>query len=119
LQGELFSEVVDNGGLAEARARTFFRQVLLGMAYCHRRKLVHRDIKLENLLLTGDRTRPSQTTARAVGGLGQQSGVLNESEALAGFGVRFYLQDCGLWVGEGRRAGRSLDDPWDDQVHGA
>ena len=59
MQGELFSEVVDNGGLAEARARTFFRQVLLGMAYCHRRKLVHRDIKLENLLLTGDRARPS------------------------------------------------------------
>ena len=58
MQGELFSEVVDNGGLAEARARTFFRQVLLGMAYCHRRKLVHRDIKLENLLLTGDRTHP-------------------------------------------------------------
>ena len=25
------------------------------MAYCHARKLVHRDIKLENLLLTGDR----------------------------------------------------------------
>jgi serine/threonine protein kinase len=53
--GELFSEVVDNGGLPEPRARDYFKQVLLGMAYCHARKLVHRDIKLENLLLTGDR----------------------------------------------------------------
>ena len=53
--GELFSEVVDNGGLSEDQARFYFRQILLGMAYCHARKLVHRDIKLENLLLTGDK----------------------------------------------------------------
>ena len=53
--GELFSEVVDNGGLSEERARSLFRQILLGMAYCHKRKLVHRDIKLENLLLTADK----------------------------------------------------------------
>ena len=53
--GELFSEVVDEGGLSEPRARALFRQILLGMAYCHSRKLVHRDIKLENLLLTGDK----------------------------------------------------------------
>ena len=53
--GELFSEVVDNGGLSEDRSRHFFRQILLGMAYCHGRSLIHRDIKLENLLLTGDK----------------------------------------------------------------
>ena len=53
--GELFSEVVDNGGLTEDRARHFFRQILMGMAYCHKRRLIHRDIKLENLLLTGDK----------------------------------------------------------------
>ena len=53
--GELFSEVVDEGGLPEPRARALFRQILLGMAYCHKRKLVHRDIKLENLLLTQDK----------------------------------------------------------------
>ena len=53
--GELFSEVVDVGGLSEERARSLFRQILLGMAYCHKRKLVHRDIKLENLLLTSDK----------------------------------------------------------------
>ena len=53
--GELFSEVVDNGGLSEDRARHYFRQILMGMAYCHKRRLIHRDIKLENLLLTRDR----------------------------------------------------------------
>ena len=53
--GELFSVVVDNGGMPEDQARLYFRQILQGVAYCHARKLVHRDIKLENLLLTGDR----------------------------------------------------------------
>lgn len=53
--GELFSEVVDQGGFGEGKARFYFRQILEGMAYCHARKLVHRDLKLENLLLTGDR----------------------------------------------------------------
>ncbi len=49
--GELFSRVVDNGCLDEDEARFFFRQILEGMAYCHTRKLCHRDMKLENLLL--------------------------------------------------------------------
>merc|ERR1719231_1461244 len=53
--GELFAEVIDRGGLDEDTAKMFFRQILMGMAYCHGRKLVHRDIKLENLLLTGDK----------------------------------------------------------------
>lgn len=64
--GELFAEVVDNGGLPlDDReddkgkrlpgARTYARQILLGLAYCHNRSIAHRDIKLENLLLTEDR----------------------------------------------------------------
>ena len=53
--GQLFSTVVSNSGLTERRARGYFRDILLGLAYCHARGLAHRDIKLENLLLTGDR----------------------------------------------------------------
>lgn len=53
--GELFAEVVDQGGLPEAAARTYFRHILLAMAYCHGRGLAHRDIKLDSLLLTADR----------------------------------------------------------------
>jgi serine/threonine protein kinase len=63
--GEMFVEVVDNGGLPfddrgpEGKtlpgARSYARQILLGLAYCHKRSIAHRDIKLENLLLSGDR----------------------------------------------------------------
>ena len=53
--GELYAEVVTHGGLSEELARFYFRQVLMGVCYCHGRKLVHRDIKLENLLLSRDR----------------------------------------------------------------
>ena len=54
--GELYSEVVDNGGLPEDKARYYFRQILLGLAHCHGRGIAHRDIKLENLMLSGDKT---------------------------------------------------------------
>lgn len=49
--GELFARVVDNGFLPEDEAMYFFRQILEGMMYCHSRKICHRDMKLENLLL--------------------------------------------------------------------
>ena len=51
MKGELFSKVVDNGCLDEADALFYFRQILEGIMYCHERKLCHRDMKLENLLL--------------------------------------------------------------------
>ncbi|OMJ94135.1 hypothetical protein SteCoe_2773 [Stentor coeruleus] len=37
--------------LEEPEARRIFKQVLLGIEYCHHKNVTHRDIKLENLLL--------------------------------------------------------------------
>ena len=54
--GELYAEVVDSHGLSEDKARFFFRQILLGLSYCHGRGIAHRDIKLENLMLSKDKT---------------------------------------------------------------
>uniref|UniRef100_A0A7S4PU14 Protein kinase domain-containing protein n=1 Tax=Alexandrium monilatum TaxID=311494 RepID=A0A7S4PU14_9DINO len=43
--------------LQEDVARRFYRQVVEGVSYCHERLVVHRDIKLENILLDHDRER--------------------------------------------------------------
>lgn len=37
--------------LDEATAKTFLKQIVRGMLYCHQNNLTHRDLKLENLLL--------------------------------------------------------------------
>ena len=49
--GELYDLIMRNGGrLAPDDAFKYFFQLLVGVAYMHRRKLVHRDIKLENMI---------------------------------------------------------------------
>ncbi|EMC92524.1 hypothetical protein BAUCODRAFT_54267, partial [Baudoinia panamericana UAMH 10762] len=49
--GELFDYIVQNGKMAEDKARKFFQQIICAVEYCHRHKIVHRDLKPENLLL--------------------------------------------------------------------
>jgi len=39
------------GQLSEDEARNFFWQIIAAVEYCHNRKVVHRDLKTENLLL--------------------------------------------------------------------
>jgi len=52
--GELFDQVIDRGSNAmpEEVAKGFMRQLLAGVKHCHDRGIAHRDLKLENVLLT-------------------------------------------------------------------
>ncbi|KAH0574496.1 Kinase, CAMK CAMKL [Spironucleus salmonicida] len=50
-QGELFNYVVSNKKLDEEEARKIFQQLISALDYCHQRNVVHRDLKLENILL--------------------------------------------------------------------
>ncbi|SCU96553.1 LADA_0H01530g1_1 [Lachancea dasiensis] len=50
-KGELFNLLVDRGPLPEHEAIRFFRQIIIGISYCHALGIVHRDLKPENLLL--------------------------------------------------------------------
>ncbi|ODQ80220.1 hypothetical protein BABINDRAFT_161189 [Babjeviella inositovora NRRL Y-12698] len=52
--GELFDLLVEQGPLPEAEAVRYFRQIVLGAAYCHALGICHRDLKPENLLLDGN-----------------------------------------------------------------
>ncbi|KAI6176127.1 Protein kinase domain-containing protein [Aphelenchoides bicaudatus] len=49
--GELYDYVSKFGSLPEAEARRIFRQITSAVLYCHKHKVAHRDLKLENILL--------------------------------------------------------------------
>lgn len=49
--GELFDHLVAKGRFRSTEARSYFRQVIFGVDYCHRFNICHRDLKPENLLL--------------------------------------------------------------------
>jgi protein-serine/threonine kinase len=49
--GELFEHILANKYLKERDAAKLFAQLISGVDYLHRKQIVHRDLKLENLLL--------------------------------------------------------------------
>ncbi|UYV62678.1 SIK3 [Cordylochernes scorpioides] len=49
--GEIFDYLVAHGKMSENEARHKFKQIVAAIDYCHRKHVVHRDIKAENLLL--------------------------------------------------------------------
>ncbi|KAI8071318.1 kinase-like domain-containing protein [Gongronella butleri] len=52
--GELFEYLIQQGRLSEVEARTYFRQIIFGVDFCHRHLICHRDLKPENLLLDSE-----------------------------------------------------------------
>ncbi|XP_021964061.1 probable serine/threonine-protein kinase SIK1B isoform X2 [Folsomia candida] len=50
-QGEIFEHIAKHGRLQEAQARRLYWQVVSAVDYCHKRGVVHRDLKAENLLM--------------------------------------------------------------------
>jgi len=52
--GEIFDWLVTNKKMTETHAAKTFSQILNAVNYCHLNKVVHRDLKAENLLLDHD-----------------------------------------------------------------
>ena len=50
--GDLFDLVIDSGGLLEPQGTRLFGQLLSAVSHCHSLGVAHRDIKLENILLS-------------------------------------------------------------------
>ncbi|TRY62360.1 hypothetical protein DNTS_020992, partial [Danionella cerebrum] len=50
-KGELYDYISERRRLGERETRHFFRQIVSAVHYCHKNGVVHRDLKLENILL--------------------------------------------------------------------
>ncbi|XP_072223873.1 NUAK family SNF1-like kinase 1 [Leuresthes tenuis] len=53
-RGELYDYIQERRRLPETEARSIFRQIISAVHYCHKNGVVHRDLKLENILLDQD-----------------------------------------------------------------
>jgi len=54
--GDLLDYINTRRFLSESEARCVLRQISAGIAHCHSKDIVHRDLKCENIMLSRDMT---------------------------------------------------------------
>ena len=76
--GELLEYVTKKKKLDEEEARSFFRQIIDAIGYCHKEKLIHRDLKLENILLADKDAKVIKVVDFGIAGLFSNLSVVNK-----------------------------------------
>ncbi|KAF2259800.1 Pkinase-domain-containing protein [Lojkania enalia] len=100
--GELFDYILNHRYLKDGAARRLFAQLISGVGYLHKRGIVHRDLKLENLLL--DRNRNIIITDFGFANTFDPSDELSE-EIEYNLGNKDFVRQMGLEGTDGARRG--------------
>jgi len=75
MEGGSLTEVIDNNIMNESQIAAVASQVLEGLSFLHQRKIVHRDIKSDNVLLDIYGEIKLSTTAHRAPGKGYRLGL--------------------------------------------
>lgn len=67
--GELLNKLMNKGKFSELEARVIFKQIISAMNYCHQRHIIHRDLKLENILLEDEENNQIKIVDFGISGL--------------------------------------------------
>ena len=82
--GELKTYVEKQGFLSESEARNIFRQLVDALGYCHGRYIIHRDIKMENIIFKSETDRTIKLIDFGIAGTnyGEQGSKINAGSLL-------------------------------------
>jgi protein-serine/threonine kinase len=100
--GELFDYILNHRYLKDGPARKLFSQLISGVGYLHRKGIVHRDLKLENLLL--DRNKNIIITDFGFANTFNPNDELGE-EIEYRLGDKDFIRSSGLEGSDGARRG--------------
>ena len=75
--GELLHDLQKNKLYDENKAREIFIQIISAIDYCHKQKIIHRDLKLENILKVNNESNKIKIVDFGIAGLyaGRQSEI--------------------------------------------
>jgi serine/threonine protein kinase len=54
---DLFLQIYNNGAVSEQKSRDLIKQILSGLKYMHEKGFAHKDVKLENILIVGQKLK--------------------------------------------------------------
>ena len=55
-KGDLLQFIKEKGLLSESKSRSLFKQIVIALGHCHAWSIIHRDIKLDNILINEHNT---------------------------------------------------------------
>mmetsp|Transcript_10229 Transcript_10229/g.18906 ORF Transcript_10229/g.18906 Transcript_10229/m.18906 type:complete len:366 (-) Transcript_10229:182-1279(-) len=114
--GDLFSYINRHRRLGENETRWFFQQLIFGLDYCHKRGVINRDLKPENLLMSRNPFSQSKTETPSnyhlkIADFGLSKAGFN-SMPKSRVGTMTYMAPEVLLAGSGRTYEGELADMW-------